>query len=760
MPKLIPKLMPQIMPDYTFFIYTSSLLFLLVSKIVLADDKIEISIKAKPKQVFAAEEERTSQATSSAVISNEVIPNVAIPTEVIPTEVVVITGSRQQSRLMALANNVSLISTEDIELVTAVHPSDILNRATSVHIQATNGMESIPSIRSPILTGPGAAGAFLFLEDGIATRSAGFANNNGLSELNLAQANNVEIIRGPASATYGSNAVHGVVNALTQSPSNKNSLSLISGPNQRYQVQASAGREIENQGVRLNAQIIDDAGYRDDSDFTSIKIGFRHDYTVGDNSFKTTLSAFNLDQNTAGFIDSSDNNGECYSSTQADETLYKDSAAMKKNCDEDAYRQWTSLRIATHWQRELTHSSYFTISPYFRINQMEFRQHYLPSLAIEENSHYSFGMLSNYYWQADENLGLVLGADIESTDGELTQTQTKEDSYSFGKARQQGVHFDYTVAVSNIAPFIQLDWRPTPKLTFIGSARLDVTQYQYDNLLLDGTTKADGSYCINDNNEPIPCLYQRPSDRTDTFNNSSVKLGTNYLLNQEIALFGSWSQGFRAPQTTDLYRLQNQQVVGEIKSEKMDSIEVGIRGNNKVLSYEAVIYYMTKHNFFFRDTQGLNVTNGKTSHKGIELTLQYHFNDSLYATTNYSYGVHQYEFDNTSIGVIKGNQVDTAPEQQLNLRITWLPSTHSKFELEWLHMGDYYLDPANEHSYQGHDLLQLRASLQVNKNMGLFARIENLTDEQYATRADYAFGSYRYFGGQPRALHLGVNVDF
>lgn len=708
----------------------------------------------KPDSINEAKQELTSKAQKES--------------EELPTEIIVITGSRQQSTVMSLPNNINLISTDDIELVGAVHPSDILNRATSVHIQAINGMESLPSIRSPVLTGPGAAGAFLFLEDGIATRSAGFANNNGLSELNLAQANNVEIIRGPASAAYGSNAVHGVINVLTKAPIIENRVTVMAGPNERYQVQASAGRELEHHGARLNIQIVDDGGYRDNSDFNSVKIGFRHDYTLGENTFNTTISAFNLDQNTAGFIDSGDNidggdggSGEgCFSSVQADETLYKDSAAMKKNCDEDAYRQWSSLRIATHWQRELTSSSYFTIVPYFRINQMEFRQHYLPSKAIEENGHYSVGMLSNYYWQFQPNIAVVLGTDIEWTNGELTQTQTKEDSYSFGKARQQGVHYDYTVAASNIAPFIQADWQFTPQLIFTGSARLDITTYSYENLLFDGTTKADGSDCINNDNEPTACLYKRPSDSDDSFNNASIKLGANYRFGQHLALFGSWSQGFRAPQTTDLYRLQNQQEVGDIQPEEIDSIELGLRGNSRAISYEAIVYYMTKNNFFFRDTQGLNVTDGKTSHQGIELTLQYHFTDSLYATTNYSYGVHQYEFDNTSIGVVKGNEVDTAPQQQLNFRIAWLPTSHSKLELEWLHMGDYYLDPANEHTYDGHDLLQLRSSLQLNKSMSLFARIENLTNEKYASRADYAFGSYRFFGGQPRALHVGINAHF
>jgi iron complex outermembrane receptor protein len=303
------------------------------------------------------------------------------------TEVIVVTGTLQQSGVLPLAGNIDRLSSDDIASVSSVHPSDILNRATGVHVQTNNGMESLPSLRSPVLTGPGAAGAFLFLEEGIATRSAGFANNNALSELNLAQAKEVEIIRGPASAVYGSNAVHGVVTVLTKAPRNGGDVTLIAGPNDRYQLQGTLGNESDNQGVSGNIQAIDDGGYRDNSDFTSLKLELRHDYISGDDQFKTIISGFVLDQNTAGFISSGENGSDCYSSTYSDKTLYKDSNAMEKNCDSDAYREWSSLRIATSWQRELSHVSSFTLTPYFRINQMEFRQHYLPSKAIEENSH-------------------------------------------------------------------------------------------------------------------------------------------------------------------------------------------------------------------------------------------------------------------------------------------------------------------------------------------------------------------------------------
>jgi len=697
----------------------------------------------------------TTEITNTSKKSqNNISPNIEV------SEVIVVTGSRQESSLLTLAGNIDRISSEDIALVNSVHPSDILNRATGLNIQTNNGMESLPSIRSPVLTGPGAAGAFLFLEDGIATRAAGFANNNALSELNLAQAKEIEIIRGPASAVYGSNAVHGVVNILTKDPSNGGDMTLLTGPNNRYQLQGTVGKELNKHAINGNIQAVDDGGYRDNSRFKSLKLGFHHDYENGADQFKTQVSGFILDQDTAGYISSSQNGSDCYSSTYSDDNLYKDSNAMEKNCDANAYREWSSLRIASTWQRKLSAERSFSITPYFRINQMEFRQHYLPSKAIEENNHYSIGMINNYNWQVASNLALVMGVDLEWTDAGLTQTQQKSDSYSWDKARQQGVHFNYEVEASTIAPYIQVDWQLTHQLKFTGSVRFDATKYRYDNLIAYGTTKADGSSCTDGNGNDVECLYKRPNDSNDNFDNTSAKLGFNYRLNTDMAVFGSWSQGFRAPQATDMYRLQKQQQVGEIESEQLDSSELGLRGVSDKLTCEVAIYYMIKNNFFFRDVDGLNVSDGKTSHQGVELSINYDLTEVLNLAVNYSYGQHEYEFNRASSGVVKGNAVDTAPEQLANVRLAWQATESSKLELEWLHMGKYYLDPANEHEYAGHDLLQLRGLMELSNNIQIFARIENITDEKYASRANYAYRTYRFFGGQPRALHLGVSILF
>ena len=684
------------------------------------------------------------------------------------TEILVVTGTRSAVPILDMAGNIDSVSQEEVDLLRVDHPSEILNRLSGVHIQRNNGFESLASIRSPVLTGPGAAGAFLFLEDGVALRAAGFANNNGLAEVNMEQAGGIEVIRGPGSAFYGSNAVHGLINVLSRAPSRdpQREIDISGGPHDLYKIKSTISDTIGDHGYRLNAYGAEDDGYRDSSGFGMQKLQARHDFRGVNNSVKTVLSVFNLNQETAGFINSGDNGGGCYTSTKAARFIYKDMAAMRRNCDRDAYRDWYSIRLSSRWDHDVNDSQSFSITPYFRDNDMEFRQHYLPSRAIEENEHTSVGVLSGYTWAFDAGHKVTVGVDAEYTDGSLKETQQLPDRFSFGKARQQGVHYDYEVEAIVVAPYLHTQWQLFERLRATFGLRYEYTRYDYDNQIADGTTKADGTSCVN--NPPaapaganeIPCLYKRPADRDDKFHNFSPKLGATFRLSEDSSLFVNWSRGHRAPQVTDLYRIQNQQITGNIKSERIDSAEFGLRGINHGIRYEAVFFTMDKENFFFRDTNGLNVTNGKTDHHGIEITLFVPVLDRFDIATTYTFAQHEYgDFVNAS-GIVAGNAVDTAPENMANVRFGWNFLKRGRAEMEWQHMGSYFLDPSSAHKYKGHDVFHLRVSKPVHNNVTLHARILNLSDKAYATRADFAFGAYRFFGGEERSFHGGMTISF
>jgi iron complex outermembrane receptor protein len=660
----------------------------------------------------------------------------------------VVTGTRSETAMRQLAGNTGKVSEEEIDLINADHIEESLARVSGVNIQRGNGAESLVALRSPVLTGPGAAGAFLFLEDGIALRAPGFANNNGLAEAHFEWAGGIEVVRGPGSALYGSNAVHGMINVLSRAPSLEleRELDFTFGSDDLYKVKGTVSDTVGAHGYRVSFSGTDFGGWRDEAGYGQQKITARHDYYApnGD-SFKTVFSAFNLNQETAGFIES-DN-----------EKAYEDRSLMKTNDDPDAYRDWWSVRLSTRWDHMMDNGNMLSITPYLRNNRMEFRQHYLPSRAIEENEHTSIGTQIAYYMDLEGGHEIIIGTDLEYTGGSLQQTQERASYTFFGKNRQQGTHYDYDVEATSIAPYIHAEWQLAEKWRATTGLRFEHVEYDYDNKVAAGTGEADGSPCFA---APSECLYLRPADREDTFNDWSPKLGLVYLLNDNHSIFANYAAGHRAPQTTDLYRLQNQQEIGQLDSEKAESVEIGMRGNAGIVNYEVNTFYMKKRNFFFRDPDGLNVDNGKTKHRGVEVAFSLPLGEQFDLAANYTYAKHTYDFDNAASGTESGNEIDTAPRHIANVRLGWNFEQKSRAELEWQHMGDYYLDPANDHEYKGHHLLNLRVEKQIGHSVTLHGQVKNILDEEYADRADYAFGSYRFFPGQDRTYQVGASYRF
>jgi outer membrane cobalamin receptor len=108
----------------------------------------------------------------------------------------VVSGTREKESLAKTPASVGVIKEETVEAVKPTHPSQILSQVPGVAVSVTNGEGHTTAIRQPFTTDP----VYLFLEDGIPTRSTGFFNHNALYETNLPMAGGVEVIRGPGTA--------------------------------------------------------------------------------------------------------------------------------------------------------------------------------------------------------------------------------------------------------------------------------------------------------------------------------------------------------------------------------------------------------------------------------------------------------------------------------------------------------------------------------------------------------------------------------
>jgi outer membrane receptor protein involved in Fe transport len=645
-------------------------------------------------------------------------------------EVIIVTAKRSAQPLGTLAGNLARLSTDEIDFIRATHPSEALDRLPGVLIHRGSGLEHLTSIRSPVLVGDDGAGSFLFLEDGVPLRAAGFANVNGLFEAHSELAEAIEVVRGPGSAFYGSNAVHGLVNVISREPSERleGLLDVAGGSFGRVSGRAFLSGPFGDHRLFAGLTLAHENGFRASSGFDDQKLTLRGDLVRPQVDLRATLSAVNLNQETAGFVEGHD--------------AYKHEVLARANANPEAFRDARALRFASRVEAPLAGGT-LAVTPIARWNEMRFLLHFFPSKAIEENGHWSAGALATFMRPFGAGHELALGLDAEYTHGYLRETQRLPTIGTFA----QGVHYDYAVQALVIAPYLHTEWRLASALRASAGVRIEHIGYDYDN-----RTSAD-----------TVGRFQRPPDRRDSFLTVTPKFGIVYAPSDRIAIFISAARGARAPQATELYRLQDKQIVGDIEPETLDSIEIGARGTIHSFEFELALFAMEKRNFFFRDADGFNVPDGKTRHRGFEWFLSIPLAAWAELSSSGAYARHVYGFSRPVVSaatetITKGADVDTAPHLVVNTRLVLRPTGATRAELEWEHVSRYFTDAANAHRYPGHELLNLRLSTRFPRGLELYGAVRNLANTDYAERADFAFGTERYFPGESRNYMIGLSL--
>jgi iron complex outermembrane receptor protein len=651
---------------------------------------------------------------------------------------VVVTATRQSQSLREYAGSASVIGTNSVALVGPTHHSEILNRVPGAMIQRNSGQESLTAIRSPVLSGPGSCGTFLFLENSVPIRPVGFCNVNEMFELNFEQAASIEVLRGPVGVVYGSGAMHGAINVLQPEPAAvRPGVAFEVGSDDYYRVRGTFSALGANTDFAATAIATSDGGWRTDTGLDEQKLNLAMVHRAGDSTFTLTLSATNLNQETAGFIQGKDS--------------YRVESIAKSNPNPEAYRDAYSVRLVGGYTTTLGDGIGLSVRPYYRHSRMNFIQHFLPGKPFEDNGQASVGVLTAVDMTLFGSTGLLAGVDLEAARGFLKETQPTAFT---DPNRPIGKHYDYEVDSRVAAAYGQVTQPVGERLKLTGGVRLEHVEYDYDNRMIAGNTRDDGTPC-----SAAGCVYARPADRTDDFTSVTARVGASYALTNNHSVYASLARGYRAPDTSELYRLQRQQSIADLDPERIDSIEVGVRGELGPVRYALAGFVMDKENVIFRDAQAFNVSDGKTEHEGVEYEIAWSPLDVLTLAVAGTYAKHTYDFNRVAEGgevIVAGNEVDTAPRHVNTARIDWRFLPNASAELEWQSVGSYFVDAANSAKYGGHDLLNLRIGYELLKNWTATLRVNNVTDRAYADRADIAFGNFRYFPGRGRSAFVEV----
>ncbi|WP_343597917.1 TonB-dependent receptor [Acinetobacter sp.] len=205
---------------------------------------------------------------------------------------IVVTASKTEQKASQVPARITVITKNDIEKNPALNLSDILKQDAALNIVQSGGIGQTSSI----FTRGTNSNHTLILKDG-ASLAEGINGKNNSELLDLSDVNQIEVLKGPASVQYGSDAIGGVIQLRTENPTkNAAFITGLYGEDNTYKTIAGAdlaqngffaqirGQRMESDGTPvLNTQDNSDKGGYNQKGY-SAKVGYQQ------SDFSTSLA--------------------------------------------------------------------------------------------------------------------------------------------------------------------------------------------------------------------------------------------------------------------------------------------------------------------------------------------------------------------------------------------------------------------------------------------------------------------------------------
>lgn len=650
----------------------------------------------------------------------------------------VVSANREEVRRVEVPANVGVVTGEEIREARPHHPAEIVGRVPGVLVVDLGGEGHTVAMRQPINYAP----VYAYLEDGIPIRSTGFFNHNALYEINIPEAERIEVFKGPATALYGSDAIGGVVNVLTRPPSQSSQLDLFAeaGSYGYGRVLGTASNTWGMQGLRADLNVTSFDGWRDGTSQARESGTLRHDWRLGEGSRLRTVL-------TTSWIDSPGDGGSDQSRADFD-------ARSTVNYTPIAFRKVEAVRLSSAWEHQRGPWRY-DVTGYARHNRLQL----LPSWQLTydpqvwDTKNRSLGVMAKVRRNLEPmRTSLIGGLDIDYSPGSRVVdeifpvlTDTAFTSYTLG-ARQ----YDYDVTFRGISPYVQAGATAWSRLHLSGGLRYDHVGYDYETRLPELQT---GS-------------HRRPASQSVSFDHLSPNLGVTWEFDQATNVFAAYRHGFRVPSEDQLFVQGSAINTTGLEPVRANSYETGLRfGVGNWLRGEGSVYRMDMNDdilTFFNTTDFTSETSnaGECRHWGVEAGLGVRWH-AMRLDGSYSYNRHRYIEWMTATGVdFTGNEMESGPRHLGNVRASYAARRGSG-TIEWVHVGPYFMDADNLHTYGGHDVLNLHGAASMGAGFELVARLNNVADVRFANTASYnpfvpVELRERLLPGQPRSVMAGV----
>jgi iron complex outermembrane receptor protein len=674
------------------------------------------------------------------------------------SDTVVVSGSRAETKLSETPVAIGSVNRSQWDQDKVKSVGEMINRIPGVFWNDLGNEQHSMAIRQPISTNA----VYQYLEDGIPIRPLGVFNHNSLNETNMNGSSAVEVVKGAASSLFGSNAVGGAVNFLTQKPSRTPTgyLGFRQDPvDGFFRIDTGTSQSWGDLGLRFSHYTSerDHTNWQQFSGGKKDSLTLRGDYELNATSWlRASLVHTNLDADMTGSLFEND---------------YRTNPG--KSINTFTWRKDKTTRASLAWEGETTQKGVTTLTLFARNND----HGQLPAYTISgcsgtacrgtlNNNHVDSLGFDVKHVQSLEwlNARLVSGVYIDRSQNDYVSDNLKVtrdavsgvyQSYVLNNSASPAGVRDYGVGISNDALFAQLEFTPAKDLRVVAGGRYDTITYDFVNHL-------------------VPSANFGAANETRSFSRISPKLGATYAISKAQSVYANLSQGFTPPEVSQLY---GKTAIPDLKPSVYNNQEIGWRALLATgIRLDSALYQLAGQDTIVSYTSEVgdsyNKNAGKTLSRGLELSLSQQLTQwdwRLGATWA------KHEFVNylvsAKVGAIEdysGKLMPQAPAQTVNAQVGWNVTPDSRLALGLVKQGRYWMNNLNTVRYEGHTLLNVTASHKLQGGLEVWGQVRNLTDTRYADSAASSFkgGTFTpntqntYTPGSPRSVMVGVTQSF
>jgi outer membrane receptor protein involved in Fe transport len=626
------------------------------------------------------------------------------------------------------------------------HPEQLFREVPGMEVRNLQYGSVANSIVLRGFGGGGHGGDIGFAIDGIPLNEAA-SHADGYADLGVLIPQELEemtVYRGPVSALYGNYNRAGSVILESRKGGRYLETDLKYGSFKTLDAQVAAGGKLGAADANVAFQVVDSDGFRPDTAARRATVAGHLAFALSaDTRLALSSRVHNARADTASVITEDQYRGRVRDFYDRDPNVQNDGTDK----DFSTLRADLSHAIAPDLRLlAFAYGTHQTFTRYFTrlVNATDWRQR------MEDYVRDVTGFGANLNSElnlAGSPLRWVAGVERyqESTDFKyadyLDHRRYTAATVAAGSSGTQ----DRRLAIDTTAAFAQAEWALSPYFRPTLGLRHDRIEGGCDRRGVESVTGANAQ--CND----MPAMSK-----------TSPKLGVrSTLLPALLEARVSHARGFQLPGTSS----------GQAYTVGLDVGPTTFRQNEAGVTW-------TPHRAFFVDLVGyeikssgeiqavpagsLNYENvGSTRRRGIEAEVRFMPNAAFELVATLARTRSRIMASATASNV--GEAVTGVPSSLATLTAVWRPVADYDIALTHRRVGRYPLNLPNTVYYEGYRVFDLMVSHEIRNGAGRqrwYARIDNLTDREYATSAGLSSGVRTYNIGSPRALTLGVSLDF